>query len=508
MTQKEINSQPQDQSAYETARFQQLIQRVIEMNQTPGKLWQQLKMWLYERQALLSAFIRQYFTPTRLSRSEWLALVMASGLMVSSLAQPLMALAQEPVGSEFQVNSYTTSDQESSRIAINGDGDFVITWESTNQNGSDLDIYAQRYDADGIPQGSEFQVNTYTTNSQELPGIAMDDMGNFVIVWNSSDQDESSYGIYGQRYSASGLPQGSEFQVNSHTSDTQRFADVAMNSDGDFVVTWQSGSLFGGNQDGSGYGIYAQRYNASGVAQGGEFQVNSYVADSQRKPNVAINGDGDFVITWASTNQDGSNYGIYAQRYNANGTPQGSEFQVNSHTTDWQHLPSVALNADGDFIVAWESYDDQDGSGFGIYAQRYDADGIPQDSEFQVNSYTTDWQVLAQVSVDSAGDFIIIWESREQDGSRWSVHGQRYNDDGVPQGSEFQINTYTTGSQRGASLGMNATGDFVVTWHSFDQDGSQWGVFAQRYSQASQKIYLPLIQKTVSSNEITTVISE
>src|SRR5262245_56825311 len=61
----------------------------------------------------------------------------------------------------------------------------------------------------------------------------------------------------------SAAPVGPEFQVNTFTTNNQLAAAVATDADGDFVVTWTS------NQDGSGNGIYAQRYNAAGVAQGG-----------------------------------------------------------------------------------------------------------------------------------------------------------------------------------------------------------------------------------------------
>jgi hypothetical protein len=84
-----------------------------------------------------------------------------------------------------------------------------------------------------------------------------------------------------------------------------------MDSAGDFVIAWESG----GNQDGSFYGIFAQRYNAAGVEQGSEFQVNTFTPNTQSSPSVAMDAAGDFVIGWTSQNQDGSSLGIFAQRY-------------------------------------------------------------------------------------------------------------------------------------------------------------------------------------------------
>ncbi len=163
-----------------------------------------------------------------------------------------------------------------------------------------------------------------------------------------------------------GLAQGVEFRVNTFTTGAQGLPSVAMDADGDFVVAWESY----GNQDGSAAGVFARRYNASGVAQGVEFQVNTFTTGGQRFPSVAMDADGDFVVTWSSVNQDGSNFGVYAQRYSAAGVAQGNEFRVNTFTTGAQALAVVAMDADGDFVVAWDS-GGQDGSDYGVFAQRY-----------------------------------------------------------------------------------------------------------------------------------------
>jgi hypothetical protein len=114
-------------------------------------------------------------------------------------------------------------------------------------------------------------------------------------------------------------PSGSEFRVNTYTPNQQRTffespQSIAMDADGDFVVTWSS---YG--QDGSGYGVYAQRYNAAGVAQGTEFRVNTATSYNQQYSTVAMDTDGDFVVTWSSYDQDGSGWGVYAQRYKPRG---------------------------------------------------------------------------------------------------------------------------------------------------------------------------------------------
>jgi hypothetical protein len=271
---------------------------------------------------------------------------------------------------DFPVNTYTFSVQQDPAVAMDAAGNFVVTWESWGQDGSWLGIYAQRYTAAGVKVGSEFRVNSYTTGYQWSPAVAMDAAGNFVVTWMSNRQDGSGFGIYAQRYNAAGEAVGSEFRVNSYTADFQVSPAVAMDAAGNFVVTWRS---YG--QDGSDSGIYAQRYNAAGVALGSEFRVNSYTAGYQSSLAVAMDAAGNFVVTWESDGQDGSGSGIYAQRYNAAGVALGSEFRVNSYTIDDQRAPAVAMDAAGNFVVTWTSYG-QDGFDSGIYAQRYNAAGV------------------------------------------------------------------------------------------------------------------------------------
>ena len=124
-----------------------------------------------------------------------------------------------------------------------------------------------------------------------------------------------------------------------------------MDAAGNFVVSWNSVQ-----QDGSGYGVYMQRYNAAGVAQGDETRVNTHTPLSQSAPTIALDAAGNIVVVWQCTDQDGSFQGVYAQRDNSAGVAQQSEFRVNSSTTNSQLQPAVAMNLAGDFVIAWASY--------------------------------------------------------------------------------------------------------------------------------------------------------
>ena len=87
---------------------------------------------------------------------------------------------------------------------------------------------------------------------------------------------------------------------------------------------------------------------------------------------------------------------------------------------------------------------DTDGSS--IQGQRYNAAGSPQDSEFQVNTYTTNFQVAPAVARDADGDFVVVWESRGSGGtdtSLESIQGQRYLSDNPPTPTDTPTPTRT-----------------------------------------------------------------
>jgi hypothetical protein len=316
-------------------------------------------------------------------------------------------------------------------------------------------------------------VNTYTTGAQYLPDVAMDAAGDFLVVWQSNGQ-EGNHSIFGQIYLNTGAPFGGEFRVNTYTTDNQAFPSVASTQSGAFLVTWQSYL-----QDGSSWGVYGQRIGG-GVPQGPEFRVNTYTTGGQFAASVAMDTTGNYeVVAWHSNGQDGSSSGIFGQRMRF-GLMVGSEFRVNTYTTNAQSYPAVAVNSFGLFVVVWQSTG-QDGSQTGVFGQAYDFSGLPNGPEFRVNTYTTSYQQLPDVAIDFDGNFVVAWSSYGPDGSNYGIFGQRHNPGGVPFGTEFRVNTFTTNGQNRPAVAADSLGNFVVTWDSQLQDGLGLGVFGQRY---------------------------
>ena len=404
-------------------------------------------------------------------------------VFVGMASVPGAAWAQgNRLGPEFRVNTYTTNLQDNvavARVKSSGFGPFVVVWSSDGQDGSSGGVFGQRYDFAGTPLAPEFRVNTYTANTQRRPSVAVEFGGNFVVVWESGGQDGSSYGVFGQRYASTGVPLGPEFRVNTYTTLQQGYPSVAMGLNGDFVVVWNSNG-----PDGQDYGVFGQRYAASGAPLGAEFQINTYTTGYQARPAVArLVFGSDFMVVWTSYGQDGSSAGVFGQRFAGGGSPLGPEFRVNNFTPG--HQGDASIDAGGTFVVVWSSLG-QDGSDRGVFGQRYSGQGFPQGPEFRVNNTTTGYQGGASVASDVQGNFVVAWSSDMQDGSSTAVFGQRYYGFGPPDGTEFRVNTYTTGAQELAAVAADsgnlaAGGNFAVVWRSYGQDGSSHGGFGQRF---------------------------
>ncbi len=386
------------------------------------------------------------------------------------------------MGVETLVNlAATTTQQTNDRAVATSDysGKSVATWATVNQDGSGWNVYARRF-LNGIPLGGEFLVNTTTAGDQLEPTVAMDQLDNFTITWTSVGQDGSGSGIFARRYSAAGLPLSGEFQVNSTTVGDQTAPAVAKDNAGNSVITWNSAG-----QDGSGLGVYARAFNSLGVSLGGEFLVNVGTNGDQSDSAVAINRtSGDFVITWGSVGQDGSGSGVYARRYNGLlGTlvaPLGGEFRVNTTTANDQTDPAIGLHPfTGDFLVTWTSAA-QDGSGTGIYAQRYNAAGLAQGTEIRVNTSTTGDQTDSSVAVDAGGDAYVTWTNAGVTGSGLQVFAQQLNKLGQKKEGELTVNSTAAGDQKNASVAINLLGQAIVVW-SGNGAADANGVYFQRY---------------------------
>jgi hypothetical protein len=329
------------------------------------------------------------------------------------------------------------------------------------------------------PFGGEFQVNTTTSGEQRDPKIARLG-GGFVVVWTDYSGDGSGVRVAGQIFDSTGEKIGREIQVNTYTTGGQRDPAVASDGKGSFVVVWEDMST---GQDGDKSGVFGQRFNSSGAKVGPEFLANTYTTGYQFQPAVAMNEKGEFVVVWNSLGQDLSGFGMFGQKFDGSGTKIGSEFQVNTNTLGSQYQASVGVDRAGRFVVSWTS---PDLYGKGVFAQRFTSAGAKVGPELRVNSTLPKDQKRSSLAMQPAGDFMVVWTSYEQSGSHFDIYGQRFNVSGEKVGDEFLVSTATTGYQLDPSAAVDSSGGFVVAWDSFPDDRSSYSVVGLHLDRKAQ----------------------
>ncbi|MEA2560637.1 MAG: large repetitive protein [Acidobacteriota bacterium] len=166
-------------------------------------------------------------------------------------------------------------------------------------------------------------------------------------------------------------------------------------------------------------------------------------------------------------------------------TPVGGELTVAQSSGVVHRSPAVAAGQFGNFVVVWQRHAGG-AEGWDVMARLYDRSGSPLGPEILVNTTTAGCQQSPAVAADSAGNFVVVWQSEGQDGSGWGVFGRRFTREGVALGGEISITGTTAGDQRSPAVARHPAGAFLVTWQSVSTapDGNGWGVFARGFDAA------------------------
>ena len=318
-------------------------------------------------------------------------------------------------GDEVEISTIITEGSTPLSVAASTTTDFVVVWARAQYGGGPYptDLFGQKIDSSGAKIGSEFQVNTYTTNNQYQPAVAAADHG-FLVVWasdGSNTADVEGTSIIGRLFQSDGTPDGDEFLINTSVPGNQTRPAVAASSN-EFIVVWE---------DANSTNIRGQRISTAGQAIGNEFLVNNLTTGPQSRPSVARHHTGSFVVTWESRSSyqgdTSQTYSIQARRYTPTGGSIGSQFQINSYFPGDQRYPHVALGANRNFMVVWQSEDSPgtDDEPFSVLARRFDAVGSPIGDDFQINSATDYSQTDPRVVVGGGSEFLVVWTSVDEE---------------------------------------------------------------------------------------------
>ena len=237
--------------------------------------------------------------------------------------------------------------------------------------------------------------------------------------------------------------------------------DTTALGDGSFLVTWA------GNNNGS-YGIYAQRLSAQGVALGEPVQLasgatNTFYNSSDSIVSVtAINDAGAYAVAWIG--QDSS---IYAQLFNADGSPLSAAAQLDGDASAQGIAPQIATLADGGYIVTWYT-----SNGGGVYVQRFDDTGVAVGNTVPLAVSDSYPNASPQVTVLDNGGYVVTWQGNTA--GDYHIYVQQFDANGT--GATPVVLDATTGSSNSyetqPQITALANGGYVVTWSGFDYSSS------------------------------------
>ena len=336
------------------------------------------------------------------------------------------------------------------------------------------------------PLGEQFQVNQDTVGFQRYPEAAVAADGSFVVVWQAGDEAEIFDDfIRGQRFDSLGMAVGAELEINDLTFAGQRNVSVASDPAGNFMVVWQSDYSTG--SDTHLRSIQGRRYGSDGTPEGSQFQVNTLTLGDQSYPHVDASDQGTFTVTWIHDYAE-----VHVQRFGSDGEPVGQEIVANE-VTDFKYTAKLAHTSDGGFVVTWadEHSNGTDNSDAAALARRFGPDGQALGPEFQVNTTIDGWQGDPNIAVATDDSFVIMFSSNRYTGQGGdvNVYGQRFAADGTRVGSEFAVETELGNFEVLPTVVPMPGGGFFAAWeiYSFPVLGKK-RVLGQLFDQDGQKV--------------------
>ena len=288
-------------------------------------------------------------------------------------------------------------------VAALPDGQSVVVWESGPR--SSRDIFIRILDAQGQFQSDIQSVNSFQAGVQSDAAVAALSGGDVLVVWASDGQDGSGEGVYGQRFSQTGAKVGSEFRVSQTTSQNQSRPAVVAVSSSQFVVAWVGESVAGRNSSGAPNlrrNVLARFIGVSDTA-GNEFQLNEGDVVATEVSLAALSAGG-FVAAWTQRDEVSSRNitEVFARQYGSNGLPSGEAQRVNTFLPGAQDSPVLAAVNAG-VMMAWSSFG-QDAGGLGVRGRL-----LSGGAEFGVNAQENLDQSMPALASDGGQQLLAVW---------------------------------------------------------------------------------------------------
>lgn len=424
------------------------------------------------------------------------------------LAIPAVAFTQTSYYSASSPTNYPIigslpGDQTYPDVAINAQGGYVV-WQDNITDPVGEGISAMQLNSTLSGSGDVFQVNVTATNDQKNARVSLLKNGGAAFVWQGGP--DSKQHIYARFLNQSNIWLNKTNVLVSGTNSFQIQPVIATLTNGNVIVVWTS---FDQANSSSLDDIYGQMLSTNGTKIGASFLINQFTTYNQRTPTVAALDNGGFVVAWISEQERSSapNWGdneiaygtnsllglsmssvdVYERLYTVSGnntTPSAAsnEILVNQDNNPCSG-PDIAVASDGSYMVTWCANSlTNETSSWDVYERSFtNENGGPV---YMVNSYTYGDQYNPQISAIS-NQFLIVFTSLGQDGSREGVYGQFVNEGDSPAGSEFLVNTTTAGQQMQQAVASDGVAQFLTVWTSYTFTPNGFDLYAQKYVNAA-----------------------
>ena len=367
-------------------------------------------------------------------------------------------------------------DQIYPQIVSDNHGGAIVAW--TDSRNGNWDIFAERVDGSGVLQWESAAALCTAAGNQTTygmtPSLISDGSGGAIATWTDERTGNATSDIYAQRVNISGVVQWAANGVALCVAGGgQSVPTIVSDTAGGAIVTWFDERNGAANDD-----IYAQRVNGSGVTQ---WFVNGVAVCSavgnQQLPRAVPDGSGGVIAAW----EDGRNGAtdIYAQRLNASGVAQWISNGVALCTAPgYQHNPLPVPDGVGGAIVAWN--DARSGAELDIYAQRVNSSGVVQ--------WTADGAALCiapgdqfflsrqdGIASDGSQGAFVTWEDQRNDVG--DVYAQRVSGSGQVQLTPNGVAVSNAVNHQRLPEITSIGGDAVVAWQDA-RNGADYDVYA------------------------------
>ena len=282
----------------------------------------------------------------------------------------------------------------------------------------------------------ELAVNTLTTGNQFVPAVALRPDGGFVVTWESDGADGDEFGVRARRFTNAGAGVGNEGGVNDVTMFTQRLPAIGVDGSGNFRIAWQT-EVVAERLRRRRPAVRRGQHTAGRSVRGQRLHGRLSAQRRLTSPSrpTAASSSGGTTVSRPTR----TSFADLRRRWRSDCRGDRGESVGKRYLS---HPAAVAMDALGNLVVAWEA--ELVGELHNIYARLFDADGAPLTGEFRVSATVAGAQKAPDVARQGTGEFLVVWESFGQDGDQTGVYGQRFTALGAASGPEFRVNLATT----------------------------------------------------------------